>query len=339
MRHIDEIQIAGTAILLCGAMFAVSAVAPTGNTVSKAVTNFTEAPETAAEAQAQAEAQAEEDGFTIYTQESNYDSDYDNSYNDTSYNDSSYNTDTTQDGSLDDTGQENDNTDTGDGSSDDGSSDQTSSDDTGDDSSDQIDYPSDDNSGDSTDGSLDNSDTWEEFIERYTENKHIVNSKYIRQVILGNCNPKRQVTYEKYLMGLVLEVLIDELGYSTSDIAFYSNDEIVIDMGKYKGCINKQKILEMAVNVRFNIPFRIELFYLHKITGTDGYYKEIVKNIIEREYEFKCLNNYTLPFVLRKFNGEEITENDKVFYHEGLLSKFMEVPNMEVKLNENKYSV
>lgn len=184
-----------------------------------------------------------------------------------------------------------------------------------------------------------NSDTWEEFIERYTENKHIVNSKYIRQVILGNCNPKRQVTYEKYLMGLVLEVLIDELGYSTSDIAFYSNDEIVIDMGKYKGCINKQKILEMAVNVRFNIPFRIELFYLHKITGTDGYYKEIVKNIIEREYEFKCLNNYTLPFVLRKFNGEEITENDKVFYHEGLLSKFMEVPNMEVKLNENKYSV
>ena len=68
----------------------------------------------------------------------------------------------------------------------------------------------------------------------------------------------------------------------------------------------------------------------------DGYLMEIVRNIIEREYEFKCLNNYTLPFVLRKFNREEITENDKVFYHEGLLSKFMEVPNMEVKLNENK---
>lgn len=126
-----------------------------------------------------------------------------------------------------------------------------------------------------------NADTWEKFIGGYTENKHIVNSKYIRQVILGNCNPRRQVTYEKYLMDLVLEVLIDELGYSASDIAFYSNDEIVIDMGKYKGCINKQKILEMAVNVRFNIPFRIELFYLHKITGTDGYYKEIVKILLK----------------------------------------------------------
>lgn len=178
---------------------------------------------------------------------------------------------------------------------------------------------------------FDNADTWEEFIERYTENKHIVNSKYIRQVILGNCNPKRQVTYEKYLMGLVLEVLIDELGYSASDIAFSSNDEIVIDMGKYEDCIRKRELMEWQIKGYFNIPFRIELFYLRKITGTNGYYKEIVKNIIEREYEFKCLNNYVLPFVLRKFNGEEITENDKVFYHEGLLSKFIEIPEIEIQ--------
>lgn len=68
MKHIDEIQIAGTALLLCGAMLAVSVVAPDGNTISKAVTNFIEAPETAAEAQAQ----AENAGFPIYTQESNY---------------------------------------------------------------------------------------------------------------------------------------------------------------------------------------------------------------------------------------------------------------------------
>ncbi len=175
-----------------------------------------------------------------------------------------------------------------------------------------------------------NADTWEEFVGRYTENKHIVNSKYIRQVILGNCNPKRQVTYEKYLMGLVLEVLIDELGYSASDIAFFSNDEIVIDVRKYEDCIRKRELIEWQIKGYFNIPFRIELFYLRKITGTNGYYKEIVKNIIEREYEFKCLNNYTLPFVLRKFNEEEITENDKVFYHEGLLSKFIEIPEIGI---------
>ena len=54
--------------------------------------------------------------------------------------------------------------------------------------------------------------TWEEFISKFTENKHIINSKYIRQVILGNCNPKRHITYEKYLMNVVLDVLIKEVG-------------------------------------------------------------------------------------------------------------------------------
>lgn len=79
MKHIDEFQIAGTALLLCSAMFAISVVAPEGNTISKAVTNFIEAPETAAEAQAQAQAQAEDAGFTIYTQESNYDPEWEGS--------------------------------------------------------------------------------------------------------------------------------------------------------------------------------------------------------------------------------------------------------------------
>lgn len=176
-----------------------------------------------------------------------------------------------------------------------------------------------------------NADTWEEFIGRYTENEHIINSKYIRQVILGNCNPKRRITYEKYLMGQVIEILIDELGLFTSDIVFFSNDEIIIDMEGYIDCIRNRQVIECKIKEFFNTPFRIELFYLRKITGTNGYYKEIVKNIIEREYEFKCLNNYVLPFVLRKFNGEEITENDKVFYHEGLLSKFIEIPEIGIQ--------
>lgn len=41
-----------------------------------------------------------------------------------------------------------------------------------------------------------------------------------------------------------------------------------------------------------------------------------------------------MPFVLRYFLGEEITESDKVFYHEWLLAKFIEEPKIEVNLNE-----
>lgn len=72
MKFIDEIQIAGTALLLCGAMMVVSVV-PKDKSIITAKTPFKEAPETAAEAQAQAEQEAAEAGFTIYTQENNYD--------------------------------------------------------------------------------------------------------------------------------------------------------------------------------------------------------------------------------------------------------------------------
>lgn len=173
MRHIDELQIAGTALLLCGAMFAVSAVAPKGESISKAVTNFTEAPETAAEAQAQAEAAAEDAGFTIYTQESNYDydesdeSDYDSSYDDSSYDDTS--SDDTYSGDIQ---QDYPNPDTGDsGSTDDGSSNTDTGDQESPDIPDdseieeddptQIIYPSDDSGYDDSGDSGDNSDSYD----------------------------------------------------------------------------------------------------------------------------------------------------------------------------------
>ena len=177
--------------------------------------------------------------------------------------------------------------------------------------------------------------TWEEFISKFTENKHIINSKYIRQVILGNCNPKRHITYEKHLMNEVLDVLIKEIGYWFDEIVFFSNDEIVIDMDNYADCIRNRNITKSKLEEYFDFPLNVELFYLHKINGTDGYYKEIVKDINERSFEFKCLDNYMLPCVIRKFLGEEITDSDKIFYREGLLAKFIEVPKIEVNFNGN----
>lgn len=171
-----------------------------------------------------------------------------------------------------------------------------------------------------------NADTWEALIGRYTENKHIINSKYIRQVILGNCNPKRHITYEKYLMGQVIEILINKNIFLKDEIVFFSNDEIVIDVENYCNNILNKDVVEEVLKESFKFPLKVELFVLHKINVADGYYKEIIKDTDRRGVEFKCLNSYFLPFVLRKFNGEEITENDKVFYHEGLLSKFIDVP-------------
>lgn len=173
--------------------------------------------------------------------------------------------------------------------------------------------------------------TWEEFIGKFTENKHIINSKYIRQVILGNCNPKRHITYEKHLMNEVLNSLYDHVGEER--VVFFSNDEIVYDMSNIN--IDTLRLVVKSIDTvlkeKIDIPLKVELFILHKIDNTDGYYKEIFKENREKDIEFKCLDNYMLPFVIRNFLGEEITDSDKVFYHEGLLAKFIEVPKIEVK--------
>lgn len=178
-----------------------------------------------------------------------------------------------------------------------------------------------------------NANTWEEFISKFTDNKHIINSKYIRQVILGNCNPKRHITYEKYLMDILLTDLLEKY-IPIERVVFFSNDEIVIDVSD----MNKSRQVLLAFNIEQYLKdvspkFKVELFALYKIHGTDGYYKEIVNNDGEKDIEFKCLDNYMMPFVIRHFLGEEITDSDRVFYHEGLLSQFIEVPKIEVNLN------
>ena len=53
------------------------------------------------------------------------------------------------------------------------------------------------------------------------------------------------------------------------------------------------------------------------------------------DFEFKCLDNYMLPFVIRHWNNEEVTDSDKVFYHEGLLAQFIDVPKIEIKVGED----
>lgn len=175
--------------------------------------------------------------------------------------------------------------------------------------------------------------TWEEFISKFTDNQHIINSKYIRQVILGNCNPKRHITYEKYLMDMVLTSLT-ETYVSMDRVVFFSNDEIVIDITDMNESEQQLLAFQIGIGMKYMaVPLKVELFVLHKIHGTDGYYKKIVDNDGEKDVEFKCLDNYMMPFVIRHFLGEEITDSDKVFYHEGLLAQFIEVPKIEVNLN------
>lgn len=181
---------------------------------------------------------------------------------------------------------------------------------------------------------FDNCYSWEDFMCLFTLNEHIIESKYIRQVILGNCNPRRHITYEKHLMDQVVSLLAEKFdGITDIDkIVSFTNDEIIYEVNPK---IYSSFAIEIASHTKkilsdnnIKIPLKVEPFTLYKIQGVDGYYKAINLEDNKQLIDFKCLDNYMLPFVLRTFRGEQITESDKVFYHEGLLSKFIEVPDI-----------
>lgn len=177
-----------------------------------------------------------------------------------------------------------------------------------------------------------NKDSWEQFILQYTNCKHIVESKYVRQVIMGNCNPSRHITYEKYLMSLSLQKLIDLSLIDINNVAMFSNDEIIVVCDNLP--LNEQ--LELKNKILGAIgedKYRVEFFKLVDLNRF-GY----VKVYTNGKMDLKCVDPEFLPMILRKLKGEEISEFDKRFWFKGEVCTFLNIPeaikNLKVEVPE-----
>lgn len=187
--------------------------------------------------------------------------------------------------------------------------------------------------------------TWKDFVYyTATDIPHIIRSKYIRQVVLGNCNCKRQVNLEKYIMDYILGLAAYHV-FGLDEVVFFSNDEIIIKVDNKKDIEEKySKVYDFTKML--SIPLRTEIFTLHKINGTNGYVKEChITNdnewgIEERNtMSIKCVDAQMYPFVVRKLLDQKIQEEDRIFYKDGLLCKYVDVPEITIsnktfKLNE-----
>lgn len=180
---------------------------------------------------------------------------------------------------------------------------------------------------------FDNAETWEEFITKFTDVPNIIKSKYIRQVIFGQCNCKRHISYEKYLMSMILDYLINHT-IDINNVVFFSNDEIILDISNIAPNI-RQTVIDTCISTikyfdeNYHVPYRITIFTLHGVYQDDkniGY----IRKMTNGTYDFKCLNHINLPWVLRKIYNEPIIDSDLVFDYEGNLSKFITTPNIVI---------
>lgn len=170
---------------------------------------------------------------------------------------------------------------------------------------------------------FDNCKNWSEFVSKFTQLKHIQESKYIRQVVMGALNPKRQIHYMENLMhqlfnwieNAVPSIQVYSLG--VDEIILYHPSMYIEDPQKVKDVVDS---IRRAVNWHPVGEFvRIEEFDLE---GCYAGYQKIDMNDAKK-VTFKCFNADTIHQYVKHWYGEPITENDLVFYHNGELAKFL----------------
>lgn len=170
-----------------------------------------------------------------------------------------------------------------------------------------------------------NMDTYEDFIGMFTSSEYIKKSKYIRQVIFGNQNPKRQTKYEQYLMDLLLSHIYENTTLTAKQVAYFGADELVFDITEHMhndGFIASiSRILDWAKEQ--NIRVRAEYYQMYRIRGTSGYMKKFIAPTINKDFDLKSANGLEMPFIVRALKGEPIHENDSVFVFEGNLARLI----------------
>lgn len=167
--------------------------------------------------------------------------------------------------------------------------------------------------------------TYEEFIGMFTSSEYIKKSKYIRQVIFGNQNPKRQTKYEQYLMDLLLSHIYENTSLTAKNVAYFGADELVFDVSEQ---LNDEDFVKSVSQVlewakEQNIRVRAEYYQMYRIRGTAGYMKKFIAPTVGKELELKSANGLEMPFIIRALKGETAQENDSVFVFEGNLARLI----------------
>lgn len=171
---------------------------------------------------------------------------------------------------------------------------------------------------------VDNTDSWKEFISKFTDTESIVNSEYVKEAVFNNCNIKRIRNYTRAIMSRLLEQLLDGVIDRVS-IAKFTHNEIVLDS-------NNLDIVDVVSKFEqeTEIPLNIESFTIvgiYKNGNLRGFAKKYVNNAMQ----FIGVPSVDMPAVLRTLKNESIQDSDLVFEYKGELSKFIKAPIIEFK--------
>ena len=169
-------------------------------------------------------------------------------------------------------------------------------------------------------------ETYEDFIDKFTDSWYFKESKYSRQRIFGELNPKKTRKVEEILTNEFALSIKDEMARKNLTPFAFNGDEIIF---KFNGSEKEFEQTNDHDREYNGVLFKFEKFKLHhrqfkRVTSDaplDVYQKEDFLNGHTRT--LKGVPETYFPQVYKLLNGIKINDYDLVFYNEHELCKFL----------------
>lgn len=165
---------------------------------------------------------------------------------------------------------------------------------------------------------FDGAETWEDWISGFTDMRHLKRSKYVRQVIMGACNPGRQIKYERLLTEKTALGIMERTGlqpeYLAADEIVFKAPDGVSETENAVACI---RTLIGESETPF---FRTEAFRLESLPDGKGFVKADLEGGRDA---YKCVPAEDFHATVKRRLGLPMTEDDLVFEHNGRLAKYL----------------
>lgn len=182
-------------------------------------------------------------------------------------------------------------------------------------------------------------ETYEDFINKFSDMQYLRDSKYSRQVIFGKMNAPRQITIEKYLLHLVWEnykkIPLMNKCYMDDALAVLKNDEFVVEVddnftAQTGEDVVKDIYAETHVDVKYEI-FNLKALKLvsdkHHHSRAMFFIKEIIAPV--KKVKLVAVPNQYFPIVWKLFHGKPVNIMDRHFVYEKIDCIFNESFHLE----------
>jgi hypothetical protein len=168
-------------------------------------------------------------------------------------------------------------------------------------------------------------ETYEQFIEKFTDIDYFKYAKQLRQSIFGKLNGKRTSALEKLISNKFAKELASRF---EGKMKLYSikTDEIIL---KFNGTEEEFNKLNVENEEFSGFKFRVNKFKLLSQDFKHATSERLLTAYIKEDYlnghrrTLHCVPDTYYPQVYKLLNGMEINDSDLVFYFDHELSRFL----------------